>query len=434
MAADRLERNPRFRPERGNAEEFGPDGIRRFDRGPGPGFERGPGRNFEEGRRFRRPPARINPPVSPVPPDLWRLQIEIGPAEVEQLRAYHWRGWRGERADRPEVKVTVREGGTVYTNVALRPKGSAGSFRPFDDKPALTLNFSKHAPGQRFHGYSQLSLNNSVQDPSYLSEAVSRELFAAAGVPVPRADHVTVLINERDLGLYVLTEGWGKPFLRRHFKDVSGNLYDGGFLQDIDRDLDTNSGDHREDRSDLNRLREAVWESDPALRSKRLAEVLDIDRFLSFVALEIMTCHWDGYALNRNNYRLFHDVATDRMVFMPHGLDQMFGVMRSHPSSPIDPPMQGVVAQAILATPEGFTAYVQRIATLRASVFLEDRLTERVQELSRRIRPTLAAYGPDLAEEHDRHVAFLCQRINDRARSITEQLAPAASPAPDRGI
>jgi len=388
----------------------------------------GPRRDFAEGRRFRHPPTRVNPPVSAVPADLWRLRIDIALEDVEKLRGYSWDGWRGRRQERPEVRVTVREGQTVHTNVALHLKGAAGSFRPFDDKPALTLNFSKHVPGQTFHGYPQVSLNNSVQDPSYLSEAICRELFEAAGVPVPRAHHATVLVNDRDLGLYVLTEGWGKPFLRRHFKNVSGNLYDGGFVQDITGDLDTNSGDNRSDRADLNRLREVVLEPDLAIRSERLAQVLDVERFVSFLAMEIMTCHWDGYALNRNNYRLFHDVESDRMVFMPHGLDQMFGVARSYPGSSIHPPMQGLVAQAVMATPEGREAYLERIANLRSQIFLEEKLTHRVHELSRQIRPTLAAYGPDLAEQHDAHVAALCQRIVERARSITEQLGSPRKP------
>jgi spore coat protein H len=380
----------------------------------------------DQGRRYRRPPTSVPAPVSQVPSDLWRIHIEIAPKDVEKLRGYFWNGRGGQHQERPEVLASVREGETVYTKVALHLKGAAGSFRPFDDKPALTLNFSRHTPHQRFHGYDKISLNNSVQDPSYLSEAISRELFEAAGVPVPRSDYATVLINDRDLGLYVLIEGYGKSFLKRYFKNVSGNLYDGGFVQDVTDGLNVNSGDKREDRSDLRRLVESAVEPDPANRWRRLNQVLDVERFLSFMALEIMTCHWDGYGMNRNNYRVFHDLETDRMVFMPHGMDQMFGVFRSSPTSPIEPPMQGLVARAVATTPEGQRLYFARIATLRTNVFIEEKLTNRVYELSRRIRPTLAAYDPNLASEHDAHVAYLCQRIVERARYISEQLTPPA--------
>ncbi|HAV61723.1 MAG TPA: hypothetical protein DCY13_05080, partial [Verrucomicrobiales bacterium] len=63
------------------------------------------------------------------------------------------------------VKATIREGGVLYTNVALKLKGARGSFRHVDDKPAFTLNFDKFADGQEFHGFDKLHLNNSVQDP-----------------------------------------------------------------------------------------------------------------------------------------------------------------------------------------------------------------------------------------------------------------------------
>jgi spore coat protein H len=379
---------------------------------------------FEPGnpRWGRHSSTPVRPPSGEVPTNLWRLAIEIAPTDADKLRQYSW-GGPGNTVERPEVFVTVREGSATYTNVALHLKGAAGSFRPFDDKPALTLHFSKKASGQKFHGYTKLSLNNSVQDPSFVSEALAREIFVEAGVPAPRADHATVLINGRDLGLYVLTEGWGKPFLRRFFPKVDGNLYDGGFVQDLDSDLEITSGDDGEGRQELRALMEAARDPDSAERWKRLSALLDVDRFATLLAVEVMLCHWDGYGLNRNNYRVFHDRAAERLVFMPHGLDQLFGVDgRMATTSQIEPPMQGQVARGFVATPAGHRLYLQRIAQLRTNVFLEEKLTSRVRELSQRIRPTLAAYDPGLATEHDEHIEDLCQRICQRVQSIAEQL------------
>jgi len=303
-------------------------------------------------------------------------------------------------------------------------KGSAGSFRSIDDKPALTLRFSKHEKDQRFHGYTKLSLNNSVQDPSYISEIISRELFEKAGIPVPTAEHATVIVNGVDKNLYVLTEGFDEKFLGRYFKNLSGNLYDGGFCQDIDMPLDTNSGENPDDRSDLKQLLEASLEPDPVKRWDQLNRLLDMDRFITFVAMEVMTCHWDGYSMNRNNYRIFHDMETDKFIFIPHGMDQMFGVSRSHPQSDIIPrQLSGVVARAVLSLPEGLRKYIHRVAELRRTVWDETALTNRVRELAARIRPVLEAYGPDVARENDVHVSRLIERIVERSNSIAEQLA-----------
>ncbi len=382
-------------------------------------------------RQFQRPPIHVNPPIASVPRDLPRFEIEVTEPDMQRLRGYFWNGWGGGDAggSRPVVNATVRDGDAVYTNVTLHPKGSAGSFRPIDSKPALTLNFSKNAPGQKFHGFTKLSLNNSVQDVSFLCEAISRELFLEAGVPAPQASHATVILNGRDLGFYVLTEGYGKTFLKRHFKNVHGNLYDAGFCKEINQDLEVNSGDNPEDKSNLKRLFQAASDPDLTNRWNRLNTTLDMDRFLSFLAMEVMTCHWDGYSMNRNNYRVFHNLESDRLIFMPHGVDQMFGTFRSSPTSPILPSMKGVVARALMATPQGRKAYMERVATLSTNVFLSDKITARVREISKRIRPTLEAYGAQEAVEHDSHVNFLCQRIEERARSISEQLANPKTPA-----
>src|SRR5690348_16858170 len=132
------------------------------------------------------------------------LRIEIPPKSLDRLRGRGWSwGWGGAARERPEVQATVIEGDAVYTNVAVHLKGSAGSFQPVEAKPGLTLNFDKFAKGQRFHGLQKISLNNSVQDPSYSTEKICREIFNAAGVPAPRADYATVELNGRRLGLYV---------------------------------------------------------------------------------------------------------------------------------------------------------------------------------------------------------------------------------------
>jgi spore coat protein H len=354
--------------------------------------------------------------------DVPRIQIDIPAAALDKLRGRGW-GWGGR--ERPEVQVTVREGGQVYTNVALHLKGSAGSFQPVEAKPALTLNFDKHAKGQAFHGLTKISLNNSVQDPSYMSEKICRELFNAAGVPAPRADFATVELNGRRLGLYVLLEGYNRQFLKRHFKNTRGNLYDGGFLKDIDSTLNVNSGDNRKDESDLKALAAAARESNPTLRFARLEKVLDMDRFVTFIAMEVMVCHWDGYAMNKNNYRVYHDLDTDRILFMPHGMDQMFGVMMADSTMKIRPAMQGLVARALMDTTEGRRRFYRRLAELNSSLFNLQTITNQIYDLSARLEPVLTQLSASAAEEHQAEVAKLCDRIALRKQSLDDQLSGA---------
>ena len=313
---------------------------------------------------------------------------------------------------KPEADATVLEGGREYLNVTVRLKGFS-SFQPIDARPSFTLHFDKRVPNQRFHGLAKISLNNSAQDPTRLHEALSREVFAAAGVPVPRATFALVTLNGRALGLYVLTEGFDKRFLERHFARTDGNLYEGGLLQDITSGLQQDTGKNPQSDAAVERLIRAAHEPDPQERFRALSAVLDLDRFLSMVAIETMLSHSDSYSMNRNNYRLYHDPATDRIVFMPHGMDRVLGTHRAALDLSIVPPRLGLVARALLSTAEGRRRYVDRVAALLEDVFRPDALCRRVRELD-------GTTGLDNAAE-------LCARITTRATELEFQLANRAA-------
>ena len=313
---------------------------------------------------------------------------------------------------RPEADATVLEGGREYLNVTVRLKGFS-SFQPIDARPSFTLHFDKRVPNQKFHGLEKVSLNNSAQDPTRLHEALSRDVFAAAGVPVPRATVALVTLNGRALGLYVLTEGFDKRFLERHFARTDGNLYEGGLLQDITSGLQRDTGKNPQSDAAVERLIDAARESDPQERFRALSAVLDLDRFLSMVAIETMLSHSDSYSMNRNNYRLYHDPATDRIVFMPHGMDRVLGTHRAALDLSIVPPRLGLVARALLSTAEGRRRYVDRVAALLEDVFRPEALCRRVRELD-------GTTGLGNAAE-------VCARITRRASELEFQLADRAA-------
>jgi hypothetical protein len=341
------------------------------------------------------------------------LRLSIAQTNLAKLR----------RNARDYVRATVKEGDQVYEEVGVHLKGAAGSFRNVDDtKPAFTLNFDKFVDGQNFHGLDKLSLNNSVQDQSYMTEAICSELFLAAGVPTPRTTHARVELNGRDLGLYVLKEGFDKAFLKRHFSNVKGNLYDGGFLREITEPLERTSGDGDvRGRADLKALAAVAQDSNRSNRFDALCGVLDVDRFLSFAALEMLTWHWDGYLMKKNNYRVYHDPDADRMIFLPHGMDQMFwqpnGTVVPRASS-----VEGLVGRVLLETPEGRRLYRERAASLLTNVFTADRLTNHINQLYARLRPVLQAISRDDARHFDDAVNTLRNAVTQRVRVASQKL------------
>ena len=305
----------------------------------------------------------------------------------------------------------------VFTDVALHLKGSVGSFRDVDDKPDLTLDFNRFDFQQRFHGLRRIHLNNSVEDPSYCNEMLGSELFRAAGIPAPRVTHAIVLLNNRRLGLYVLKEGFTEDFLGCYFKRVGGNLYEPGEGHDVNERLKRNSVlAPKHNRAGLEALAEAALEADLTNRWLRLRQTLDIKEFVDFMAMEVMVGHRDGYCLARNNYRVYEDVDSGKIMFFPHGMDQLFG----NPNATWLPRMAGLVAKAVMEIPEGRRLYHATFPVMTTNIFHARTLQEQIAQTVTRLRPVLTeSEFASLANAADRRK----ERIQQRQFFLQRQLA-----------
>jgi hypothetical protein len=305
-----------------------------------------------------------------------QLQIQIPPTGIESLR----------RDPREYVHAIITEDATTYKDVAVHLKGNIGSFREVDDKPDLTLDFNRFGATKKFHDLRRIYLNNSVEDPSYCNELLGGELFRAAGVPSPRVAHAVVTLNGRRLGLFVLKEGFTEDFLGCYFTHIGANLYEPGDGHDVNQRLKRNAVvAPKQDGSALQSLADAVKESNSAKRWQRLEQSLDIDEFVKFMAMEVMVGHRDGYCLARNNYRIYEDVDSGKMVFFPHGMDQLFG----NPDATWLPHMSGLVAKAVMETSEGILRYRATFSALFTNVYRVSIIQTRVDQVVAGLRPTL---------------------------------------------
>jgi spore coat protein CotH len=368
-----------------------------------------------------RPPPRALPGDAIFKqPTLLRFKIELSPKALDGLR----------REPRNSVAATVTIDGEAFTNVAIHLKGAAGSFRHVDDRPALTLSFSKFEEGRRWVGLRKIHLNNSVQDSSFMNEYLASELYRAANVPTPRVAFATVQLNERKLGLYVLKEGFTDDFLSCFFRRAQGNLYDGGFLTDVDRELELDSGKGEKDHADLKALTEAAREGNPARRWERLSQKLEVERFITFAALSVMTSDWDGYPLNRNNYRVYFNPSNGRAVFLPHGMDQLFG----NSGMDIFPGFNALVSRGLLETPPGRQRYEERFPEVFTEVFRLEPMTNtiaRLADLLRPVQPDIDHRARELRERIAARVAYLERqplikswRERQRAAQLAAQTPP----------
>lgn len=328
------------------------------------------------------------------------IRIDVDRANLDQLR----------REPRKHVKMTVTSGDKKWTDVAVHLKGAAGSYRDWNDKPALTLNIDKfNKKNDAFFGLDKFHLNNSVQDWLYLSEAVCSDLCLKNNVPAPRVGHAIVQLGDRKMGLYLVKEGFDKTFLKRHFDDAGGNLYDGGFLMDVDANLELDMGTAC-DWKDLKALAAAARETDQKKRLELLDKLLDLKRFYAFWAIEVLCCDWDGYTRNRNNYRLYKDPKTGKFVFFCHGKDQLF----QNPGDGLVHGWGGLIARRLFETEEGRKQYYATLNALLKKDFTVPELNRTIDAQAARVKAALNAFQKGSGDNYMNEVKNYKDRVKQR--------------------
>lgn len=247
------------------------------------------------------------------------LDFTLSPAAENSLRT--------DGTEYVEADLLLRTGDRTLRlpRTGIRLKGNA-SRRTLDQKAAFNLKFDKFDSKQRLGTLKRVALNNMVQDTSMLSEQLGYTLFREAGVPTQRTTYARVRINGELFGLYLMIESAeNASTLERWFGVTKGSLYEGEYGADFTTPLLANFSLQSGNEVDLSRW-VAKLDAAQVAGDDLLAfgdELLELDQFFSFIAVEAWLAHWDGYNFNWNNF--YVHVGTDgRLTFVPWGIDQLF--------------------------------------------------------------------------------------------------------------
>jgi hypothetical protein len=245
--------------------------------------------------------------------------------------------------------------GEAVEDVGVRRKSYGGSNRSMYSKPALKLDFNRFVDDRSFYGLEKLTLNNMVQDPSFVRERVAYDVYEANDLPHLRSGYVWLRIDGQDYGLYANVESPDDVWLENTYEAPDGNLYDADYAQNpftlVDFEasvqhlftLDEGEEVALADISAVTSAIDATW-GQPGTRAA-LDRVVNTDEALRMWAVDLWLAHWDGYFFNSNNYRVYFDPADGKAALVPWGLDQTFEDQRDWTTP------RGRVAQACLADP-----------------------------------------------------------------------------------
>lgn len=215
---------------------------------------------------------------------------------------------------------------TTLQDVQIRKKGSLGSLS--SSRPSLKLDFGSGDinDDRTFRGERHVTLNNNHQSPALIEQCLSYYVFNKAGINAPKCNFARVVAQGVSKGIYTHVEDIKKPFLERTFGEKNGNLYEGNesdFTNALVARFEKKATNDISDISDLNAVVELIENGSTDLYNA-LDQYIDMDKFITFAAVEALVGHYDSYTGGQSNFYVYHNPVDDKFHFIPWGTDQTF--------------------------------------------------------------------------------------------------------------
>ena len=291
------------------------------------------------------------------------------------------------------VEASVLIDGVEFPQVGIRKKGFIGSQN--STRPSIKVKLNHVDKEGQIDGLTNLTFNNNQQDVSLISQFMGYGLFNAAGIPAPRCAYANVTVNGQDLGIYAHVERIHRPFLKREFGNDDGVLYEGtvadfypGWLGSFEHKL----GSDEVGRKKIQKLIDVLNNPNDNIESL-IGELVDLESFYVFWAMEGLLGFWDGYSGNRNNFFIYLNPNTDKFHFIPWGADSMFerySPIRDDRRDPVSVKTQGLISNRLYQLKSGRQRYQNALEEIMAQNWSGTALLAETKRIQALVKPYLA--------------------------------------------
>lgn len=165
----------------------------------------------------------------------------------------------------------------------------------------------------------------------------------------------------------------------------------------------------------------AALETNDFDMEKAIGEIVDLDSFYRFWAIESLLGFWDGYAGNKNNFFFFLSPETDKFHFVPWGADSLFTRMSwvdRTPNLPQSVKTVGLVAHKLYQLESGRKRYEKALRALLETHWNEERLHAEMDRLEAVLEEHRAAGQRGSGRALERQREF----VRNRRAEILEEI------------
>jgi len=308
------------------------------------------------------------------------ITLEVSVAEWNTLLANYDQNPGNEEKSSANFTFSKNGEDTKLTNIAFRLRGNTSRRRPEISDGGVhdpvnpvwrnahfAFDFREFEKDQRLFGLRKLNLKWHNNDPMFCREIYSYDLFAKFGVwTAPRASYAKFYIKVGEgkpayFGIYAMVEQVDETYLadRRassHLETNNGNLWkclytsgsnggpagltlddaldkmgaeDVSLYEELSKrysyDLKTNKANIETAKTEfytwltyLNSLTGNDFKT-------WISENMDVDLFLKTYAVNVAVGMWDDYWGNANNYYLYFEKSSGKVLFIPYDYDNALG-------------------------------------------------------------------------------------------------------------
>ena len=309
------------------------------------------------------------------------VDIDMEAAELEKLQkdydTYRSFGSKSPIYRMADVTITITtsSGSTTYRihEVGVRMKGNTSRTDFYNSSDGiykyihLKLDFQETFDDTDYYGSSakvwaseeqrdarkdrtfatleQLEMRwNKCYDQTYLKETYAYALYRSEGVLAPLTNLCSFDWSGTHMGVYCLVEPVDKVFLEKRLpaSDADGDLYKCGWtnqgctftnldsigIEDEDKGLfycyDLKNNKKTSTHSALKNLITSL--NSGSLTKEKLAQLVDMDNFLSYAAVSYFLGNPDDLRNNYNNFYLYFLPSSGKAIFIPYDYDRCLGV------------------------------------------------------------------------------------------------------------
>jgi spore coat protein CotH len=250
-----------------------------------------------------------------------------------------------ETGEKEYFPADITIDGVTIKNVGLRLKGNSslnGLFKKNstsqDTQAPYLIKLDKYVDGQSYQGYTEIAVRTGSfngGEVSLLEEPLSLFIYQESGQIVPEYSYASVKVSDNKAYYYVICENIDGNYIEKHFADTNGILYKKGNSADFSykgedqtkyvSEYEQKTNKKNEDYTKLIAFLKFVSESSDEEFEKELPDWLELDSFMTMIAINELIDNQDSFSGQSRNFYLYYNPETEQFTMLAWDFNLAFG-------------------------------------------------------------------------------------------------------------